>query len=227
MFSYWKKSHKKTSKKSIFFHKKLSFFSEYLETEKNSWKIVLIKQPLTFYARQLCPYELGTENRGFWEKAKNHDFGGDEVQKNANFLKIFTFYTFDYSRHSGWSSGSRHVCKIFGVKIFSKIGKNSHFFRKTEIWPLLPTFCPKSTWRRNWAEKFSKGLFVPLAYGSHMQKFGKIGWLVFEIVTFFKIPNNVFYFEIGRAPTPPKRILLWIDARPPSQVFRLPASVGH
>ena len=60
-----------------------------------------------------------------------------------------------------------------------------------------------------------------------MQKFGKIGWLVLEIVTFFKIPNNVFYFEIGRAPTPPKRILLWIGARPPSQVFRLPASVGH
>ena len=53
-----------------------------------------------------------------------------------------------------------------------------------------------------------------------MQKFGKIGWLVFEIVTFFKIPNNVFYFEIGRAPTPPKRILLWIDARPPRKDYQ-------
>ena len=52
-----------------------------------------------------------------------------------------------------------------------------------------------------------------------MQKIGKIGWLVFEIVNFFKIPNNVFYFEIGRAPTPPKRILLWIDARPPRTII--------
>ena len=63
-FCFENKLLKKPAKRH-FFPQKIVFFSEYLETEKNSGKTVLIKQPLIFYARQIRFYELGTEIRGF------------------------------------------------------------------------------------------------------------------------------------------------------------------
>ena len=76
---------------------------------------------------------LWTRHRNSWfqKKSWNHDSWGADVQKKANFLKIFTFYPIDYSRHSGWLSVGRHVSPLF-----QKLTK-THFW-KTETWPLLP-----------------------------------------------------------------------------------------
>ena len=117
---------------------------------------------MIFYARQLCFYELGTEIRGFRKKAENMIPEELMFKKKQIFSKSLLFIPLiilDIVVGYLLADTYRHFFKNWQKLIFEKLK--------------LDHFCPKSTWRRNWAKKFTKGVFVSLAHGGHMQKFGK------------------------------------------------------